>query len=72
LTRPGQPVPATSIFGFKLKLPAKLRPGTYKLKLSFKPKGSPTTSKKTLKIRFVGPRARKSAAPVGHTPYRSN
>jgi hypothetical protein len=41
------------IFGFRLKLPARLRPGTYKLKIRFKPKGSSTASTKTVKIRFV-------------------
>jgi PKD repeat protein len=39
--------------GFKLKLPAKLKPGSYKLKIRFKPKGSSQASTKTLKIRFV-------------------
>ena len=40
-------------FGFKLKLPAKLRAGSYKLKIKFKPKGASQASTKTLKIRFV-------------------
>jgi plastocyanin len=39
--------------GFKLKLPAKLKPGKYKLKIKFKPKGSSQTATKTLTVRFV-------------------
>jgi PKD repeat protein len=39
--------------GFKLKLPAKLKPGAYKLKIKFKPKGSSQASTKTLAVRFV-------------------
>jgi PKD repeat protein len=49
-------------FGFNLKLPAKMKPGRYKLKLTFKPSGSSTALTKTLRIRFVSASARASAA----------
>ena len=57
-------------FGFKLKLPAGMKAGRYKLTLSFKPKGSSTALTKTLRIRFTGGAARGSrATPVGHTRF---
>ena len=47
-------------FGFNLKLPAKMKAGRYKLKLTFKPTGSSTVVTKTVGIRFVGGSARGS------------
>ncbi len=58
-------------FGFRLKLPAKMKPGRYKLKISFKPKGSPRAITKTLRIRFTAANARASRVPAVHAPFRS-
>ena len=58
------------LFGFKLKLPAKLKPGAYELVVSFKPKGVSKTTTKKLRIRFVGGQAEGSIA-VAHTPFKA-
>ena len=58
-------------FGFKLKLPAKMKPGKYKLKIGFKPTGSTKTFRKTLTIRFTGAASRASRAAAGHQRFRS-
>ena len=58
-------------FGFKLKLPAKMKPGKYKLKIGFKPTGSTQTFKKTLTIRFTGPAPRASRAAAVHSRFHS-
>jgi PKD repeat protein len=44
-------------FGFKLKLPARMKPGVHTLKITLKPKESSKATTKTLKIRFVGGKA---------------
>jgi plastocyanin len=54
-------------FGFKLKLPAKLKPGSYKLNVKFKPKGSSHASSKTLKIRFVAAAKGSATRAAAHT-----
>jgi plastocyanin len=54
-------------FGFKLKLPAKLKPGSYKLNVKFKPKGSSHASSKTLKIRFVAGAKGSATRAAAHT-----
>lgn len=41
-------------FGFKLKLPRKLKNGTYSLKVSWTPAGATRAVTKTLKIKFTG------------------
>ncbi len=58
-------------FGFKLKLPAKMKPGKYKLKIAFKPAGSTQTFRKTLTIRFTGPSPRASRVSAAHSRLRS-
>jgi hypothetical protein len=58
-------------FGFKLKLPARMKPGKYRLKISFKPAGATKTVTKTLRIRFTGARPRASNAGAGHSRFRS-
>jgi plastocyanin len=58
-------------FGFNLKLPAKMKPGRYKLKLSFKPNGSATALTKTLRIRFTGGRARGSRVSAVHARFHA-
>ena len=58
-------------FGFKLKLPAKMKPGKYKLKIGFKPTGSTKTFKKTLTIRFTGRSAASFARGAVHSRFRS-
>jgi len=60
------------IFGFKLKLPRKMKPGVHKLRISFKPAGSSKASTKTLKIRFVGAKAPRSSVAVAHSRFRAN
>ena len=56
-------------FGFKLKLPAKLKPGSYKLNVKFKPKGSSHASSKTLKIRFVAAAKSSAVRAAAHSPF---
>jgi PKD repeat protein len=58
-------------FGFRLKLPAKMKPGKYKLKIGFKPAGSTKTFTKTLAIRFTGAAPRASRAAAVHSRIRS-
>jgi plastocyanin len=58
-------------FGFKLKLPAKMKPGKYKLKISFKPAGATKTVTQTLTIKFKGARPRASGAAVVHSRFRA-
>ena len=53
--------------GFMLKLPAKLKPGSYKLKIRFKPKGSSKASIKTLKVRFVAGAKGSAARAAAHS-----
>jgi len=55
--------------GFKLKLPAKLKPGIYKLKIRFKPKGSSQASTKTLKVRFVAAAKGSAGGVAAHTRF---
>ena len=58
-------------FGFKLKLPAKMKPGKYKLKIGFKPAGATKTVTQTLTIKFKGVRPRASRAAAVHSRFRS-
>jgi PKD repeat protein len=58
-------------FGFKLKLPAKMKRGRYKLKIGFKPTGSTRTITKTLTIRFTGAAPRASSAAAAHSRFLS-
>jgi plastocyanin len=51
-------------YGFKLKLPRKMKAGVYKLKVTFIPRGSKTGSTKALKIRFLRPLAHKAVHAV--------
>ena len=43
-------------FGFKLRLPKRLAPGIYKLRLTFVPDGATVGSTKTITIKFIRPR----------------
>jgi hypothetical protein len=54
-TRPGTA-------GFKLKLPRKLAPGLYKLKITFTPAGATVATTKTMGLRFTGGARIKSIA----------
>ena len=71
VARGGATVTRAGRFGFKLKLPAKMKPGKYKLKLGFKPTGSAKTFTKTLTIRFTGAAPRASRAAAVHSRFRA-
>jgi plastocyanin len=58
-------------FGFKLKLPATMKPGKYKLKIGFKPAGATKTVTQTLTIKFKGARPRASRTAAVHSRFRS-
>ena len=58
LARGGATVTKVGDFGYRLRLPGKLRPGTYRLRVSFTPNGG-ERSAKTFRIKFVRKRARR-------------
>jgi plastocyanin len=71
VARGGATFMRAGIFGFKLKLPAKMKPGKYKLKISFKPTGSTKALTKTLGIRFTRAAPRTSRTTAVHSRFRS-
>jgi plastocyanin len=57
-------LPRAGTFGFKLKVPKRgVKPGFYKLRITFVPDGATSGATKTLTIRFFKPRARGRAVP---------
>lgn len=68
VTKPGS-------LGFKLKLPKRLKPGRYSLKITFTPKGAARASTKTIAITFSAAKkkpARTSRAVVAGGPVLGN
>jgi PKD repeat protein len=59
-------------YGLNMKLPRKLKAGTYQLKVTFKAAGATKAVTKTLKVKFVKKRARGSSAGPGGTSRRPN
>jgi hypothetical protein len=55
-------------YSLKLKVPAKLKPGTYQLKLSFTPTGASRAVAKTVKVKVVkaGKAPRRKVVPITH------
>jgi hypothetical protein len=49
-------LPRAGTFGFKLKLPRNLKPGFYKLRVTFIPDGARSGTTKTLTVRIIVPR----------------
>ena len=58
-------------FGFKLKLPAKMKPGKYKLKIGFKPAGATKTVTQTLTIKFKGAKKPRASRAAVHSRFLS-
>lgn len=67
ITKPGS-------LGFKLKLPKRLKAGSYSLKITFMPKGATRASTKTIRITFTAAKkpARKSRAAAAGGPVLGN
>ena len=58
---------AGGTYSLKLKLPAKLRPGSYRLKLSFTPRGASKAVGRTVKVKVVKARAaRRKVVAISH------
>ena len=53
-------------FGFKLRLPKRLAPGIYKLRLTYVPDGAMSGSTKTIPIKFLRPPTRRKHARPRH------
>jgi hypothetical protein len=78
LAKGGANVTKAGTFGLKLKLPKKMKPGKYVIKVSWTPAGSTVAQTKTLNISFTSKKAKKASAPapmsgvaniVGGAPY---
>ena len=70
VSQAGLDVTSPGSIGFRLKVPAALRPGRYRLKISFTPKGASVASVKTLAVTFTASAKRKRARHTASTSSR--